>query len=107
MTLSFARAHSLYLLNRDLELCSSSPRSEVRDFSLSLHSLNRDLVAVVDIHSGLGRLAAYLEALQRPPVRVVVGIVSSNGADTCQHCAHVDDVGIPRCEPFFLIFIVV
>ena len=69
----------------------------MRDFSLSLHSLNRDLFAVVDIHSGLGRLAAYLEALQRPPVVIVVGIVSSDGADTCPHFAQVDDVGIPRC----------
>ena len=68
----------------------------MRDFSLSLHSLNRDLFPVVDIHSGLGRLAAYLEALQRPPVVIVV-IVSSDGADTCPHFAQVDDVGIPRC----------
>ena len=42
---------------------------------------NYDLFSVVDIHTGLGRLAAYLEALQRPPVIVVVSIVSGNGAD--------------------------
>ena len=52
---------------------------------------------MVDIHAGLGRLAAYLEALQRPPVVIVVGIVSSDGADTCPHFAQVDDEGIPRC----------
>jgi hypothetical protein len=55
----------------------------VRDFSLSLHSLNRDLFAVVDIHSGLGRIAAYLEALQRPPVGV---IVIGRTVDHCDAC---------------------
>ena len=41
--------------------------------TLLLLSLHHDLFSVVDIHAGLRRLAAYLEALEGVPVGVVVG----------------------------------
>jgi hypothetical protein len=47
--------------------------SEVRDFSLSLHSLNHDLFSAMDVHARLRRPSAYLEALEGVPVGVVVG----------------------------------
>ena len=60
--------------------------------NLSFHSLNRDLFSVVDIHAGLGRLAAYLVTLQRPPVVIVVIGRTANLADG--RCVDVEHVGL-------------
>ena len=63
--------------------------------TLLLLSLHHDLFSAMDVHARLRRPSAYLEALEGVPVGVVV-IVSSDGADTCQQAAQVDDVWLPR-----------
>ena len=52
------------------------------------------LPAVVDIDARLQRSLANLVALQRPPVRVVVGC---HAVDAGRQIAQVDDVRFPRC----------
>ena len=54
---------------------------------------HHDFPAVVDIDTRLQRSLAYLVALQRPPVRVVVGC---HAVDAGRQIAQVDDVRFPR-----------
>ena len=49
----------------------------------------------MDVNAGAGGLTAHLEALQCPPVIIVV--VIADLSDTRDHISQVDDVGLPRC----------